>query len=122
MYVKILHHFRYAVKRKHPEKWEQNSWFLLHKNKTPAHQLLVVREYFTKQKRDRLVTNWLFLFLRLKSVLKQRFTSADKATTKVMTTLTQVSKNGFQECFQKLYKCWQKHVTAKENYFEGNVE
>jgi hypothetical protein len=25
MYVKILHHFRYAVKRKHPEKWEQNS-------------------------------------------------------------------------------------------------
>jgi hypothetical protein len=27
----------------------------------------------------------------------------------------------FQECFQKLYECWQKCVIAHGNYFEGNV-
>jgi hypothetical protein len=48
MYVKIPHHLRDAVTRKHPEKWEQNSWFLQHDN-TPAHQLLVGQKYFTKQ-------------------------------------------------------------------------
>jgi hypothetical protein len=45
-----------------------------------------------------------------KNGLKGQFTSTEE-----------VSKNGFQECFQKLYERWKKSVTAQENYFEGNV-
>jgi hypothetical protein len=30
MYVEILHHLRGTVRRKHPEKWVQNSWYFLH--------------------------------------------------------------------------------------------
>jgi hypothetical protein len=36
--------------------------------------------------------------------------------------LAEVSKIGFQECFQKLYERWQKCVTVQGNHFEGNVE
>jgi hypothetical protein len=65
----------------------------------------------------------------------QRYSSAEEVTAKVMTALKEVSKNSFQECFPKLYKCWQKHftapklykrwqkrLTAQGNYPEGTVE
>jgi hypothetical protein len=47
--------------------------------------------------------------------------SAEEVTAKVLRALTGVSKKGFQEYFQKLYEHWQKCVTAKGNYFEGNI-
>jgi hypothetical protein len=50
-----------------------------------------------------------------------QFTSAKNVTAKATRALTEVLKNGFQECFQELYKHWQKCVTARENCFEGNV-
>jgi hypothetical protein len=40
---------------------------------------------------------------------------------KAPTALTDIMNNGYQECFQKLYECWQKCITAQENYSEGNV-
>jgi hypothetical protein len=43
--------------------------------------------------------------LGLKNVLKlERFTSAEEITSKVTRAPTEVSKNGFQGCFQKLYE------------------
>jgi histone-lysine N-methyltransferase SETMAR len=63
-----------------------------------------------------------FLFLRLKIVLEgQRLASAEEVTAKATTALEDVSKNGFQECFQKLYERWQKRITVQGNYFQGNV-
>jgi hypothetical protein len=60
--------------------------------------------------------------LQLKSVLKgQRLASTGEVTAKATRALEDVSKNGFQECFQKLYERWQKCITLKENYFEGNA-
>jgi hypothetical protein len=60
----------------------------------------------------------LFLFLQLKSMLKGHwFVSSEVVTAKVTRTLTKISEIGFQECFQKLYKCWKKRVAA-----QGNVE
>jgi hypothetical protein len=43
-----------------------------------------------------------------------------EVTAKAMRTLTGAAKNGFQECFKELYKCWQKCVTAQQNYAERN--
>jgi hypothetical protein len=44
-----------------------------------------------------------FLFLQVKSVLKvQQFTSAKEVNAKAMRALTEISKNGFKKCFQKL--------------------
>jgi hypothetical protein len=40
---------------------------------------------------------------------------------KTMRALTEVLKNDFQECFQKLYNHWQKFITAHWKYSEGNV-
>jgi hypothetical protein len=48
-----------------------------------------------------------FLFLRLKIVLKgQRLANAEEVTAKATRALEDVSKNGFRECFQKLYERW----------------
>jgi hypothetical protein len=41
-----------------------------------------------------------FLFLK-----GQQFASTEGVSAKVMGALIEVLKNGFQECFQKLYKC-----------------
>ena len=42
MYIDILHHCRYVVRRKHPKNWRTNSWFLLHDN-GPAHWSFLVK-------------------------------------------------------------------------------
>jgi hypothetical protein len=48
-----------------------------------------------------------FLFPCPKSVLKgQQVVSTEEITVNVMIALAKVLKNGFQECFQKLYECW----------------
>jgi hypothetical protein len=67
-----------------------------------------------------LISFYIFLFPPLKCALKgQRLTSAREVSAKVTGVLTGVSKNDFQECFQKLYECWKKRITARENFFEG---
>jgi hypothetical protein len=33
--------------------------------------------------------------------------------------LKRLSENGFQECFQNLFRRWQKRIFAQEDYFVG---
>jgi len=54
MYIDILNHFRVAVRRKRPEKWITNSWFLLHDN-TPAHRSVLVKDFLAKKDATTLV-------------------------------------------------------------------
>jgi hypothetical protein len=56
MYVKIHHHLKVTVRRKHPEKLAQKSWFLLH-DKAPAHQSLVFPGFVSTQLFPVSVTN-----------------------------------------------------------------
>ena len=44
MYIDILRRLRDAVKRKRPEKWSTNNWFLLHDN-VPTHPLVVIKDF-----------------------------------------------------------------------------
>ena len=46
MYLDILRNLREAVRRKRPEKWRTNSWFLLRDN-APAHRSVLVKVYFS---------------------------------------------------------------------------
>jgi hypothetical protein len=53
------------------------------------------------------------LYPRLKSISKgQRFANDEEVTAKATRAMSDVSKNGFQECFQKLYEHWQKYIAA----------
>ena len=42
MYIDILRCIKNTVRRKRPEKWRTNSWFLLHDN-APAHRSVLVK-------------------------------------------------------------------------------
>ena len=41
MYIDILRRLRDAVRKKRPEKWRTNSWFLLHDNAAPHRSVLI---------------------------------------------------------------------------------
>jgi len=40
-------HLRDVVRRKGPEKWRTNSWFILHDN-APAHRSVLVKDFLSK--------------------------------------------------------------------------
>jgi hypothetical protein len=108
MYADILRHLRVAVRRKRPEKWRTNSWFVLHGN-APAHRSDVVNDLLAKNSVTTLehppysldlAPAAFYLFSRMKSALKgRRFCD----TTDIMMNMTEEPKkllqNGFQECF-----------------------
>jgi hypothetical protein len=45
MYSDILRRLKDAVRRKRPEKWRINSWFLLHDN-APPYRPLLAKDFF----------------------------------------------------------------------------
>ena len=47
MYTDILRRLTDAIRRKRPEKWRTNSWFLLHDN-APAHRTVSVKDFLAK--------------------------------------------------------------------------
>ena len=78
MYIDILLCLRAVVRRKRPEKWGTNSWFLLHNN-APAHRSVLVKDFLAKNSvitlehppySPELAPTDFYLFPRLKSALK----------------------------------------------------
>jgi hypothetical protein len=47
MYIDTLRCLRKAIRRKSPEKWRTNSWFLLHDN-APAHRSILEKDFLAK--------------------------------------------------------------------------
>jgi len=47
MCIDILRRIRDAVRRKRPEKWRTNIWFLRHDN-APAHRSVMVKDFLVK--------------------------------------------------------------------------
>jgi hypothetical protein len=48
LYIDILLCLRDAVRRKRPQKWKTNSWFLLYDN-APAHRLVLFKDFLAKK-------------------------------------------------------------------------
>jgi hypothetical protein len=77
-YLKVLKGLRENVRRKRPQLWRNNSWFLHHDN-VPAHALLLIHDFLANTNttvlpqppcsRD-LAPAHFFLFPKLKSTLK----------------------------------------------------
>ncbi|GFX33880.1 hypothetical protein TNCV_3962891 [Trichonephila clavipes] len=45
--------------------------------------------------------------------------SADEVKSASQAELKNMAKNGYQKCFDGLYKPWQKFIVAQGSYFEG---
>ncbi|KAJ4429679.1 hypothetical protein ANN_21880 [Periplaneta americana] len=78
LYVEILLRLRNAVRRKRPEKWVENNWFLMHDN-APAHRAIIVKNFLPRHNITDLSPPDYFLFPHLKSHLKgQRFNAEEE--------------------------------------------
>ncbi|KAJ4436780.1 hypothetical protein ANN_16912 [Periplaneta americana] len=78
LYVETLRRLWDAVRRKRPEKWVENNWFLMHDN-APAHRAIIVKNFLARHNitaldhppySPDLSPPDYFLFPRLKSHLK----------------------------------------------------
>ena len=47
-YCEVLKRLREGIRRRRPDKWKNNNWFLHHDN-APTHTLLVVRQFLTSK-------------------------------------------------------------------------
>jgi len=47
MHIDVRRHLRDEVRRKRPEKWRTNSWFL-HFDNAPAHRSVLVKNFLAK--------------------------------------------------------------------------
>jgi len=47
MYIDTLRPLRVAIRRKRPENWRTNRWFLIHDN-APAHRLALAKDFLAK--------------------------------------------------------------------------
>jgi hypothetical protein len=110
MYVNILH-LRGAVRRKRPEKWIKNNWFLLSYN-APVNRSVFVKDFSTKNnvttpelpsQAPDLAPADLYLFPRLKSALTGRcFSDATDIIKNTTKEVKKISQHGLQEYFQQL--------------------
>jgi len=115
MYIDILRRLRDAVRRKCPEEWKYNIWFLFHDN-AAAHRSVLVKDCLVKNNvttpehpphSPDLVPADLYLSVRLKSALKGRsFCDATDFINSTREEMERVIHNGFLESFQHLYCRW----------------
>ncbi|KAJ4451209.1 hypothetical protein ANN_02669 [Periplaneta americana] len=85
IYVETLRRLWDAVRRKRPEKWVENNWFLMHDN-APAHRAIIVKNFLARHNITALDHSPYspvsppdyFLFPRLKSHLKGRRFNAEE--------------------------------------------
>ncbi|KAJ4448728.1 hypothetical protein ANN_00119 [Periplaneta americana] len=104
LYVEIFRRLLDAVRRKRPEKWVENNWFLMHDN-APAHRAIIVKNFLAMHNitaldhppySPDLSPPDCFLFPRLKSHLKGRRFNAEEVIANATRALRRVSQNGFQ--------------------------
>jgi len=122
IYADILRRPRDAVRRKRPEIWRTNIWFLLH-DSAPAYRSVLIKDFLAKNNvtflehptySPDLASAYFYPFPRIKSSLKvQRFSDATDITKNATEELKRLLRNGFQECFPHLYSGWQKSVVAQ---------
>lgn len=127
-YVHILRRLRQSIRRKRPDFWQNKNWLLLHDN-APAHRSVLVQSELAKQSitvlphppySPDLAPCDFFIFSRMKNQLRgRRFCSAEEVKTAATQALRSIPENAFQDCFQQLYRRWQKCIVAGGDYFEG---
>lgn len=128
-YVSVLKRLRENIRRKRPELWRDNSWFLHHDN-APAHTSHLVRDYLTKNNvhtvpqapySPDMAPCDFFLFPRLKLPLRgKRFETIEAIKYNSQKELKAIPKSAYAKCFEDWKKRWNMCIACNGDYFEGN--
>lgn len=128
-YLEILRRMRDAVRRKRPDLWATNSWWL-HQDNAPAHSSHLVQGFLAKHRipvlrqapySPDMAPCDFWLFPTLKMPLKgTRFQSRNEIMQNATARLKSIKKVEFQACFQKWQERWNKCVKSQGDYFEGD--
>ncbi|KAL4098417.1 hypothetical protein QTP88_023036 [Uroleucon formosanum] len=127
-YLQVLTTLRERVRRKRPELWENDSWFL-HQDNAPAHSALSVKRFLAKNRTPvlqhppyspDLAPCDFWLFPKLKSALKgTHFGSVEVVKTKATEVLKALQEKDFQHCFNQWKIRMERCVKHGGEYIEG---
>jgi len=129
LYQEVLARLRDAVHRKRTELSENQTWMLHHDN-APAHLLLLIHSYVAKHKTS-VVTHPPYspglaqvdflLFPILKATLKgRRFQTIQEIQENAIRELRAITESAFQEAFRQWKKHWERCISSRGDYFEGD--
>ncbi|CAK9827766.1 Mariner Mos1 transposase [Anthophora retusa] len=128
-YVSVLKRLRENVRRKRPELWRNNSWFLHHDN-APVHTSHIVRDYLTKNNINTvpqapyspdMAPCDFFLFPRLKLPLRgKHFETIEAIKENSQKELKAIPKSAYKKCFEDWKTRWHMCIACDGDYFEGN--
>jgi len=125
-YCDVLRRLRENVRRKRPQKW-QNQNLIIHHDNAPAHRSFKVSQFLAKNNMTVIPHThpiWprdFFLFPKLKLRMKgQTFDTIEEIQEESQRVLDTNPKRDFQGCFQAWQKCWDRCIHAKGEYFEGD--
>lgn len=111
------------MRRKRPELWKDNLWFLHHASAT-AHESLLIRDFCAKNnttvlppiRSPNLVPADFLLFPKLKSPLKgQRFATKEEIRENSQAELCVILKTAFQGYFQQWKSCWERCINQRKS-------
>ena len=127
-YVKVLKGLRENVRRKRPDKWQNNTW-LLHHDKcaspccppdstglTDNNMSVVPHPPYSLD----LAPSDFFLFPKQKMKLKGRRFQTEEIQAESQAVLNTLRENDFQECFKNWQHRWDRQA-SEGDYFEGNA-
>ncbi|KAJ4449198.1 hypothetical protein ANN_00595 [Periplaneta americana] len=127
LYVETLRRLWDAVRRKRPEKWVENNWFLMHDN-APAHRAIIVKNFLARHNitaldhppySPDLSPPDYFLFPRLKSHLKGRRFNAEEVIANATRALRRVSQNGFRPASRNSTRVGKSVLLRKATILKG---
>jgi hypothetical protein len=128
-YCEVLKRLREGNRRKRPDKWKKNNWFLHHDN-APAHTTLVVRQFLTS-KDVTVIPPHLYsldiapcdflLFPKMKLRLKgRRFDTTEEIYAETQDVIDTLTFEKFQGCMKSWETCWDRCIHVQGDYFEGD--
>ncbi|XP_031618703.1 uncharacterized protein LOC116337897, partial [Contarinia nasturtii] len=109
-YLGVRRRLREAIRKKRPELWTDNSWFLHHDN-APALTALVIRDHFAKNSTHivppDLAPCVLWLFSKLKRPLRgHRSELIEEIQRESLRVLKAIPESDFTHCFEDWKKRW----------------
>lgn len=128
-YLAVMRRLREAIRKKKPDLWTENSWFL-HYDNAPPHTSLLVRDLLAKNAVNivphppyspDLAPCDFWLFSKLKRPLRgHRFEAIEEIKRESLRELKAIPEIEFSKCFEEWKKRWHMCVASDGEYFEGD--
>lgn len=128
-YLSVLKRLRENIRRKRPELWKDNSWFLHHDN-APAHTSALVCDYLKKNNVNvvpqapyspDMAPCDFFLFPKLKLALRgKHFETVEVIKENSQRELKAITKSAYKKCFEDWKRRWKMCINSDGDYFEGD--